>query len=245
MRKISYIFILVGALVLIPLAAAEETFYSALESKKSVEDEGGIVKNGKFEPAKFGNGFLGEKDGDLISFPSEGRFTSIERGTIEFWVKLGVDVPDVNRETFWFYTYKLPNDAIFVSLDGKLSFPPLARLSIKSAGSWFAAKSPGLKWKKGEIHHVAGTWGKDGMKLYLDGELASSDKFEGGPTAMPDTFAVNNTDNQGGGFYTECVVDELRISDHQKEPGELVMNPGAVRPGDKVATTWGSIKNMH
>ena len=234
------------SLVCVSLSSAKETFYSALESKESVEKEGGTVKAGQFVPAKFGNGFLGDKDGDLISFPTAGRFTNLKAGTIEFWVKMGVDVPTFARESFWFYTYKLPSDAIFVALDGKLSKPPLVRISIKSAGKWYLAKSPGLSWRKGEIHHVAGMWGPAGLKLYLDGEEVGSDGFTGGPTLMPDSFGINNTDNQASTFYTECVVDELRISDHQKASDELVMEPTtSVQPSSKVATTWGTLKGMY
>ena len=232
------------SLVCISLSSAKETFYSALESEESVRKEGGIVNNGEFKPAKVGDGFLSEKDGDLISFPTAGRFTNLKAGTIEFWVKLGVDVPGVKRETFWFYTYTLPFDGIIISLDGS-SPPPIARLSIRCDGwpLWFHAQSPKLKWKEDEIHHVAGTWGKDGMNLYLDGELAGSHPFLGGPTRMSDSFAINNADDLASStFYTECVVDELRISDHQKKPDEFVMD---VRPGGKVAATWGSIKNMY
>ena len=56
-------------LLCISVASAEETFFSALESKAEVEKEGGTVDGGSFEPGKFGNGFVSKEIGDVIHFP--------------------------------------------------------------------------------------------------------------------------------------------------------------------------------
>lgn len=218
---------------------AKETFFSALESQADVEKEGGTVDGGKFAPGKFGNGFVSKEVGDVIHFPVEDRFINLEKGTVELWVTMGMDISTVSGELFLFMTYKRGTDAVFLQFDsgGK------ARMRVKSAGSWFNADSGVLNWKEGEHHHMAGTWGPDGLKLFLDGELAAENKTDRGPTVFAASFEVNNASPPDPKFPTNCVVDGLRISDHQKEANELVLDdPAPVQPLGKLALTWGHLK---
>ncbi len=223
------------------VATAKETFFSALESKAEVEKEGGTVDGGSFAPGKFGNGFVSEKAGDVIHFPVEDRFVNLDEGTVELWVTMGMDVSTVTGELFLFMTYKRGTDAVFLQFDngGK------ARMRIKSAGSWFNADSGALNWKKGEHHHMAGTWGPGGLKLYLDGKLEAEHGSKAGPKVFAETFEINNASPPDPKFPTNCVVDGLRISDHQKEVGELVLDdPAPVQPLGKLAITWGQLKTV-
>ncbi len=224
------------------LVSAEETFFSALESQAEVEKEGGTVDGGSFVPGKFGNGFLSEEVGDVIHFPVEDRFVNLEEGTVELWVTMGMDTSTITGELFTFMTYKRGTDAIFLQFnDGGI-----AQMRIKSANAWINANSEPLKWKKGEHHHMAGTWGPDGLKLYLDGELAGEDPSDKGPTVFAETFEINNASPPDPKFPTNCVVDGLRISDHQKEANELVLDdPAPVQPAGKLATTWGKLKAVN
>ena len=218
---------------------AKETFFSALESQADVEKEGGTVDGGKFEPGKFGNGFVSKEVGDVIHFPVEDRFINLEKGTVELWVTMGMDISTVSGELFLFMTYKRGTDAVFLQFDkgGK------ARMRVKSAGSWFNADSGALNWKEGEHHHMAGTWGPDGLKLFLDGELVAENKTDRGPTVFAVTFEINNASPPDPKFPTNCVVDGLRLSDHQKEADELVLDdPAPVQPRGKLALTWGHLK---
>ena len=66
-------------------------------------------------------------------------------------------------------------------------------MRIKSAGSWHNANSAKHSiGQEGEHHHMAGTWGPDGLKLYLDGKLEGEADFKKGPTVFAETFEVNN-----------------------------------------------------
>lgn len=224
------------------LASAEETFFSALESQAEVEKEGGIVEGGSFVPGKFGNGFRSEEVGDVIHFPVEDRFVNLKEGTIELWVTMGLDTAEIKGELFLFMMYKRSSDAIFLQFNNN----GIAQMRAKSAGSWINANSDPLNWKEGEEHHMAGTWGPDGMKLFLDGELAGENASDKGPTLFAETFEINNASPPDPKFPTNCVVDGIRISDHQKDSGELVLDdPSPVQPLGKLATTWGKLKGKN
>lgn len=232
--------ILAIALLCVSIAAAEETFFSALESQAEVEKEGGTVDGGSFAPGKFGNGFVSEEVGDVIHFPVEDRFVNLDEGTVELWVTMGLDVKEITGELFLFMTYKRGTDAVFVQFDNG----GIARMRIKSAGSWFNADSSPLNWKKGEHHHVAGTWGPAGLKLYLDGKLEGEHDFKKGPTVFAETFEINNASPPDPKFPTNCVVDGLRLSDHQKEVDEFIMDdPAPVQPLGKLSVVWARIKS--
>ena len=231
--------ILTMMLLCLSVATAKETFFSALESKAEVEREGGTVDGGSFVPGKFGNGFVSEKVGDVIHFPVEDRFVNLKEGTVELWVTMGLDAAEITGELFMFMTYKRGSDAIFLQFNngGK------AQMRVKSAGAWLDANSEPLTWEKGEHHHMAGTWGPDGLKLYLDGKLAGENASTKGPTIFAATFEINNASPPDPKFPTNCVVDGLRISDHQKEANELVLDdPAPVEPLGKLTTTWGQLK---
>ena len=228
-------------LLCLSVASAKETFFSALESKAEVEKEGGTVAGGNFVPGKFGNGFVSEKAGDVIHFPVEDRFVNLDEGTVELWVTMGMDTSTITGELFMFMTYKRGTDAVFLQFNKG----GVAQMRIKSANSWHNATSAALNWKKGEHHHMAGTWGPDGLKLYLDGELEGEANFKKGPTVFAQTFEINNASPPDPKFPTNCVVDSLRISDHQKDVDELVLDdPAPVQPLGKLTTTWGQLKTV-
>lgn len=231
--------ILIIALVWIPFVSAKETFYTSLESQDSVEAEGGTVDGGEFAPGKFGNGFMSIDPTDVVTFPVEDRFTNLEEGTVELFLTLGVDAQEFSGELFMFITYKRGTDCLDLSWNNNV-----ARARIKSAGSWYSADSDSLDWKEGETHHMAHTWGADGLNLYLDGELAGESDFTGGPTQFSTWMAINNVEPANANFPSQCVVDEVRIFDHQKLPNEFVMEPGYVEPNDKLAITWGEVKHL-
>ena len=145
------------------VAMAEETFFSALESKAEVEKEGGTIDGGSFKSGKFGNGFVSEKIGDVIHFPVEDRFVNLDEGTVELWVTMGLNSNEINGELFLFMTYKRGSDAVFLQFDGG----GIARMRIKSADAWHNADSGPLRWKEGEHHHMAGDMGRRRLETLL------------------------------------------------------------------------------
>ena len=240
------------ALVCIPFAYAGETFYSALESKASVEAEGGEVIGGEFVPGKEGNGFRSVEGPDVIHFPYGDKLGDFSEGTIEAWVKLGWDMNEFTdvmgkEEIFVLWSYNAAGtDAIGIEIGGCCGHPnwPIVQMRLKSGGEWHGAASEELDWKEGEVHHIAGTFGPDGLKIYLDGELAGTDDFVGGTLAPIERFAINNNESDPASFPSMNVVDEMRMFDYQRSADEI-MTPSAVSPEEAVTTTWGTIKKMY
>jgi hypothetical protein len=116
-----------------------------------------------------------------------------------FW--LDVD-PQTNCGLFWVG----PNQAvrIWVRVDGKV----LTSLDAP------------VTWKRGELHHVAFSWG-DELRIYIDGELRAEKAYAG---LMPKDL-TNATLNIGKGA-PPLLVDEIRISDIARAP-ELERQPYA------------------
>ena len=82
------------------------TFYCSLDSRSEVEKAGGeVFGTAQFVPCHRGNGFFGAEGSDVIAFPVENRFTKLEEGTVELFVKMGVDAQDITDEVFlWLNT---------------------------------------------------------------------------------------------------------------------------------------------
>ncbi len=116
-----------------------------------------------------------------------------------FW--LDVD-PQTNCGLFWVG----PNQAvrIWVRVDGKV----LTSLDAP------------VTWKRGELHHVAFSWG-DELRIYIDGELRAQKPYTG---LMPKDL-TNATLYIGKGA-PPLLVDEIRISDLARAP-ELDSQPYA------------------
>ena len=238
-------------LVFIPKAEAKQIFYNSLDSDKAVSDGGGKVHAGSFVQGALDNGFLAEKAGEAVSFPTEEQI-QLEVGSIALWVKVMIDITKVPGESFIFMEYKRGNDAFFINHSHAWNANGICWM-IKNSGQWHAegkgkSCSQDLDWKTDETHFIVTTWGPKGMMLFLDGELAGHvDDHKTGPALMDDDFWIGNIEiEKGSTLPSQWVVDELYIFDTQLEEAEvqgLMKSSLAVEADDKLATTWGNIKN--
>jgi hypothetical protein len=101
-------------LALSPLANAKQTFYNSLDSKEAVEDGGGTVHGGSFEPGVLEQGYLADDVGEAVSFPTEG-ILQLDEGTIALWVKVMFPILDAPKESFIFLSYFRGTDAWFIN----------------------------------------------------------------------------------------------------------------------------------
>ena len=86
-----------------------------------------------------------------------------------------------------------------------------------AAGDFYVFKK--ARWEKDEWHHIAITWGDNGMSLFIDGRKTNSEGYKGGlflgdkknEQNLSGIFSIGGFD--AGTCTIEGVIDELRISD--------------------------------
>ena len=88
-------------LLCVSAAMAEETFFSALESKAEVEKRGPaplVVEASP--PVNMVTGLLAKQLAMSFTFHVEDRFVNLDEGSVELWVTMGFDVNRGCRRTF-------------------------------------------------------------------------------------------------------------------------------------------------
>ncbi len=77
----------------------------------------------------------------------------------------------------------------------------------------------------GRWHHLAGTWGSRGVELWLDGVLVARNNHTGGMSSSYSTILVGSGSWQ---WDTPAVIDELRISDSQRDFSGMAALPADI-----------------
>lgn len=214
----------------------DEIFSATLEDLSSVKNAGGtplqINADENFQIGGWGKGFISLNDGEAIEFETKGNFYS-KQGTVALCVTLTFDLDEEDDELFFFSTFARNYDAVLLQLI--VRYPedpddprPVARMGIKrqisdKEGKWINAASPELDWKAGEHHHLAGTWGEAGVKLYIDGKLiAHNDETPARPTRTHHVFTLNNdTAVEIPRNPTHCILRNLQIFNYPLNDAEV------------------------
>ena len=212
----------------------EEIFSATLEDLSSVKNAGGtplgITEDENFKEGGCGKGFISLEVGEAIEFETEGNFYS-KQGTVALCVALTLDLDQATDELFLFYTYARAYDAVALQLIDRDNGPlrRVARMRIKrqisdQEGEWINAESPELDWKAREHHHLAGTWGEAGVKLYIDGKLvAHNKKTPARPTRTHQVFTLNNDTDPDTLPHnpTHCILRNLQIFNYPLSDAEV------------------------
>lgn len=210
-----------------------EIFSATLDGMSSVKTDGGkplhINDDENFKEGGCGEGFISLKRREAIEFKTEDNFYP-KQGTVALCVTLNFDFDQATDELFLFTTYARNYDAVVLQLIDMDDGPPrhVARMRIKrkisdKEGEWINAESPELEWKKGEHHHLAGTWGEAGVKLYIDGKLiAHNPTAPARPTLTNQVFTLNNdTAVDIPSNPTHCILRNLRIFNYPLNDAEV------------------------
>ncbi|HID06676.1 MAG TPA: hypothetical protein EYP10_05955, partial [Armatimonadetes bacterium] len=160
--------------------------------------------------------------GSTISYPASD--INIARGTIEMWLRMCFDTlhndafimrlvhPRMLMEMFLEWRSKLA---------GNMGAGLRLRVMEQRRKELLCMRVP-LKWRRGEWHHLALTWG-DAIRIYADGKLMAERKFTGLFGGRP------GWDRYGslllGGSAVTIDVDELRISQIARTQFELMKPP--------------------
>ena len=212
---------------------------------KTVRDLSGNKNDGELMGTKWGEGnpgggltFGGNGPRDFVEIPDSESLDLVEGLTVEMWLYLEAwstaGGTGATKET----TYKV----------GPRSDKKVLIRMTTDKHAWGAAVAAGKtdmplnKWT-----HIAGTYdAKSGdAKIYIDGVLDGEGKIGGNITPNDDVLWLG----RGAGPFLQGRMDEVRISNIARSEQEIqeLMNKGiegvlAVKPQDKLATTWGKLK---
>ena len=212
----------------------------------TVKDLSGNKNDGELMGPKWGEGnpgggltFGGNGPRDFVEIPDSESLDLVEGLTVEMWVYLEAWSTAGGTGATKELAYKVgPRDNKKV----------LIRLTTDKQ-AWGAAVVHGKtelllkKWV-----HIAGTYdGKSGEgKIYIDGVIDGEGKISGNIVPNNDVLWLG----RGAGPFLEGRMDEVRISNIARSEQEIqeLMNKGiegvlAVKPQDKLATTWGKLKS--
>lgn len=85
----------------------------------------------------------------------------------------------------------------------------------------YADNRAGLDWKPGEWHHIAGTWSRHGVRVYVDGKPGTAMPTVGVlPRTLGDTFRIGDHPWHIE-RTTSSLIDEVRIYDRALSPAHL------------------------
>ena len=239
----------------LPTMAGNILFHTALESAESVIAGGGEVLGGTgyFAPGVIGNGYVAPNNGDVVRFPVEGRINP-EHGTCEFFVKTVIPYSEVlpRANEVFLMTCANGENRFFVQSHFASGGPGIS-WRVNSANTWLPDLTVNeydgeavTDWEGDEIHHIAGMFGENGSRLYLDGILAGKtdtpSSFVGG---LPELWAIAN--EEGGSLPSGWLVDEFTIWDDyltDEEVMKIATQGTSVEPSGKLVTTWARLKGQ-
>jgi len=161
-------------------------------------------------------------DCSFVKLPGPG-FIRKDCGTIELKVKLEDDLRPLKE---YRCLISIPLDPE-QKLNNQLSidFTPTVSeynfsegdlvFTIKDANQAYRATAKGLDWKAGSEHTITVSWGQEGMRLYVDGELAGTASYTGGLySEAPEFISIGH--HVADIFPADLILDELKISDVQR-----------------------------
>ncbi len=120
----------------------------------------------KYRPGRLGQALLCGEGGALLHYATEGNLHRTG-GTVEMWVcplDWTGDEDEFHvfleaRDPGWLVFYRYYQGGILTLLG-----------TGEGSGSYRSAGGPRIEWVPGEWHHIAGTWRKSGLEVYVDGE---------------------------------------------------------------------------
>ncbi|MBM4047259.1 MAG: LamG domain-containing protein, partial [Planctomycetes bacterium] len=152
-----------------------------------------------------------------VEYATEG-ILNIAAGTVEMWVCPLDWTPDEEKFHVFFdvrgegalYLYKYYQGTRLLMLTCGNQAGPYASSSFDVGG-----------WKRGEWHHIAGTWSADGVMSYVDGKPAAKLPASGPlPKALGKTFRIGDHPWHIE-RATSSLIDEVRIYDRCLSPAHI------------------------
>jgi hypothetical protein len=188
-----------------------------------------------FHSAIVGNGFHYEQAADYTQLPDVTHGMPV--GTLEGWVRTRHWEPKatVAGQYFWAVSRELPGAS--EGFDGmNLGSHPASSAVGELMFGIFDTNAPSALWhwaKSGLIpevdrwYHVAASWGDQGIRLYIDGQLKGSDSYTGPAPSFTRYGIIGRSSWPGSSCLGD--VDELKIFNRALTPAEIaaLYNAGA------------------
>ena len=244
MRRIFHLILLPAVAASVSAAEVKPVFHAAFDYDFRAETSKGTVtgkhshdlnmeslstlmqQGVKGKAAKVGIDLVnGKADGNMIRYPGE--VVNAETGTIAFWLKpLDWDFKDSKFHIFC--ELRGPDSWITIYKYGGKHAPSFLYGTLRRGAYSFATASA-KKWDRGEFRHVAATWDKTDIRIYMDGILSSAVKIR--KDAMPKSFkqlfigpssakAWKNPDGDKL-IAGNSLIDDFRIYDRPLSGGEI------------------------
>jgi hypothetical protein len=257
MRKsiIEYSLILVAMLFSLPALAQnlQEGLVAYWEFEGNAEDSSG-------------NGYNGEENGDVEYVPGKfGQALGLENDFAYVVVENNVDIQLKSADTYTVAAYVRPSDtnhgdilyhglgcstwsSWFLGMQGGEPDAALVPDSFvfavrTSNGSAYTGISTGAS--AGDWMHVAATYDGTALKLYVDGNEEESLETGSLPYDSTEKLYIGGDPGCGGRSWYTGLLDDVRIYNRaltEAEIDALVRGATAVSLSDKLAVTWGGIK---
>ena len=185
------------------------------------------------------SGFISIEEEDVILFPVPAELMYLDQGTVAFCV-----TPKRNlEESESFSLFRVHNGPKNISLKvtWREDSKGIKRSHLQMRLRWDTARDKpkafseeALNWEVDGHYHIAGTWGPDGMKLYIDGKpVAENKSITSGPKDFrKGTFVINNNDPYigEGARPSHCIVSQLQISNYQMDEAGIKEIYDALHP---------------
>ncbi|MBI4023416.1 MAG: LamG domain-containing protein [Verrucomicrobia bacterium] len=163
-----------------------------------------------------------------LSYPLDGNL-NLGVGTLEFWIKMDFSAAP-EKATPLYYLFDIPS----MQTDNKDNLIRFTVVVVGQQGKKYLHVFPGMldgqtnkaivvavDWEKGEWHHIAVTWDKQEVALFVDGHPTKSmatqgGLFDGNPAYTQDLkgiFLIGGLWKSDGSQGPDGIIDELRISD--------------------------------
>ncbi len=196
-----------------------------------------------YPKGKIGQGMLASTAGQLVALPlkftpnKEGGW-SWDQGTVELWINPQFDMTEVQDFSA---LITMQDEPFMPGLRGSLQliYTKTQQIGYMINGSMEnILGSPVLNWKKGEWHHVAISWGSNGMRFYLDGKMTSKNSSTEGPGILSGDLVVgSHAWPVAMQKMSNTIIDELRVSKIQRTDSEIAALANSKNPLQSDANT--------
>ena len=239
-RNLLIVVVLLGSLTLTFSSMGAITLYAPFDGNPDAKIAAGNAKGTVVGAPAYEKGMAGDAlvlgGADAVGFETA-KHINPAAGTVMFWVKLGKDSSTLTAQQEFMSIYVDNDNRRRLHLDQN---DHGIHWFHKVAGKSGMAKKEEIAWKAGDWHHMIASW-QQGKPLILQ---LDDEKIEGGESdlldPMPKLFHVGSY--KGTGSFLQGTIDEFYVFD---EYGVTEEPTASVDSVNKLATTWGSVKDRY